>query len=78
MPLVINEGTLGRTTKCLKNFSCLNGDSDCLCKVNYCMLGELHVIDRQTLAPCQYCVPFISSYVCTCPTRKEIHNRYDL
>ena len=76
MYLQVNEETLAETTKCLDDFTCLTGDSQCLGKVRYRMLGELLVVECPTLSSCWYCVPLASSHVCTCPTRKEIYNRY--
>lgn len=74
----INEEILKNTTKCNKNFSCLSGNRNELCMVEYNVKDKIHFIKCTNTKFCSYKISFGYSYVCTCPTRKEIYNRYKL
>jgi hypothetical protein len=79
MKLVVDEQTLTRTTKCMKGFSCLSGEKECLCEIeNNRPDGSVCFIRTENNLYCDYGMPFGFSYICTCPTRKEIHNRYHI
>ena len=74
--LKISEEILNNTFKCKKGFFCLSGEWKDLCKAmyyNHKTFDLLKCIDEND---CIYKTPFGNSYVCTCPTRKEIHNRF--
>lgn len=64
------------TTECKKEFSCLEGNRTDLCKVKYCVDRELHFIKCLNEGYCPYQYLFGKEYVCVCPTRKEIYNKY--
>ncbi len=75
MEIEIPDDVIKLATKCTKNFSCLYGDTERLCKVEYCVSDTVHFI--KCLEPtCSYKVAFGSGDFCTCPIRKEIYNRY--
>ena len=62
-----------RDTFCKKNFSCLSGNHEHLCKVDS-TVGAVIFVKRQLDSACKYCLSYGNSYVCTCPTRKEIYS----
>ncbi|MCX9011739.1 MAG: hypothetical protein OIN66_11535 [Candidatus Methanoperedens sp.] len=74
----ISEDILKKTSRCKKNFSCLSGEISTLCKVEFCIEDKIHFIRCVTTMPCSYKIPFGYSYVCICPVRKELHNRYKI
>jgi hypothetical protein len=74
----VSEDTLKKTTRCKKAFSCLSGKSSDLCKVELCVDEKIHFIRCVGSEPCSYKVPFGYSYVCICPVRKELYNRYGI
>ncbi len=73
----INENILKATTKCKHGFSCLSGKKD-VCKVELSVDNKIHFIVCLDNLPCSYRIPFGYSYVCTCPVRKELYNRYGI
>ncbi len=76
MRLEINDNVLNNTTRCRKDFACLSGTGQCLCKLTYCFSGKSYFIEPEGNLLCNYKVSFSGSVLCGCPTRKEIYNRY--
>lgn len=72
----ISDEILKKTTRCTKDFSCLSGETGELCKVESCIENKIHFIKCIKYEPCQYRMTFGYSFVCTCPTRKELYNLY--
>jgi hypothetical protein len=73
----VSEDTLENTTKCAKGFSCLYGEGQPFCEVEYAIGDEVLFVEY-TDGACRYWMPFGFSSVCNCPTRREIYNRYRL
>lgn len=72
----ISEGTINKTTRCNHNFKCLNDDSFQICPVEN-PIQEFYFIRKLTpLYKCTYCLSVDNSYICRCPTRKELFERY--
>lgn len=67
--------TIKLTIKCNHDFICLDNSNFC-CKVKDCISNEVHFVDRATNKICPYAVPFGYAFICNCPVRKEIFNRY--
>jgi hypothetical protein len=67
-----------KTTKCRQKFSCLTGNNECLCEVVENINGRVVAINPINERYCIYKIPFANSFVCTCPTRVEINNRYNI
>ncbi|MEW6599330.1 MAG: hypothetical protein AB1499_00010 [Nitrospirota bacterium] len=76
MKLEISEQAINNTKRCRKNFACLSGSGHCLCKLTYCFNGKSYFIKPERNLLCNYKVTFSGSVLCSCPTRKEIYNRY--
>lgn len=77
----ISEKILKETTKCEKDFPCLSSGGKGLCKVEDSIGGEVCFIeskDNSNWGDCSYQASFGYSYMCTCPTRKEIYNKYEI
>ncbi|MCX9081971.1 MAG: hypothetical protein OIN83_07220 [Candidatus Methanoperedens sp.] len=74
--LKINEEILKNTLKCKKGFSCLSGMS--LCQVELNVGDKIHFVKCKSNEPCNYRVSFGYSFVCICPVRKELFNRYNI
>jgi hypothetical protein len=69
-PNILNQ------TECKDNFSCLNGDKNCLCEVEHMIDGKLLFIKSVNNKVCYYKTSFGYSFFCNCPARKEIYKRY--
>jgi len=77
MKFKISNDTIRNTTKCKGNFSCLEGNEECLCSIDDCSDGTIHfVTPGSNDLHCDYKTPFGYSFTCTCPVRKEIYNIY--
>jgi len=77
MNIEVDEDIIKQTTKCRKNFSCLSGERP-FCTVELCIENEIHFIKCAGNESCIYRVSFGYSYVCICPVRKELYNRYKI
>ena len=77
MDIVVNNETLRKTIKCQEDFSCLKGEAD-FCRVEYCIDGKVHFVKGLSYDYCYYQLSFGEGYFCTCPTRKEIYNKYSI
>ncbi len=72
----IDENISKTATKCIKNLSCMSGSD--ICKVELCVDGKIHFIKCMNLEHCNYRISFGYSFVCNCPVRKELFNRYNI
>ena len=66
------------STKCTRNFSCLHGETDCLCEFNDAIDNKLLFVKPKKNIMCKYMLSFGYSYLCSCPTRKEIYHLYKI
>ena len=63
-------------TKCPKRLACLKGDSE-LCAVEKCVGGAALFVSCLTQEYCPYQQRYgYTGYLCTCPVRQEIHQKY--
>ncbi len=77
MNIKVDDNILKKTTKCREKFSCLSGGTP-FCRVELCIEDTIHFIKCVSNKSCVYKVPFGYSYVCICPVRKELYNRYKI
>ncbi len=77
MNLIVDDNIIKKTTKCRKNFCCLSGKKP-FCNVELCIEKSIHFIKCASNESCGYRVPFGYSYICVCPIRKELYNRYKI
>ena len=76
MKIKIDDQIIQQTTRCQKNFDCLSNEEHIYCEVEYCVNDKVHFIRCNSEEQCEYKVAFGNSFICTCPVRKEIYNRY--
>lgn len=74
----IDKIIIEKTLNCNKNFDCLNNNAHVCCKVEDCINNEVHFIKCLEKLQCTYKMSFGESFICTCPTRKEIFNKYKI
>ncbi|MBU4076988.1 MAG: hypothetical protein KKI06_09830 [Euryarchaeota archaeon] len=74
--LKVHDDIIKNTDRCKKDHSCLSGLTTDLCKVEMCVGDKIHFIKCLNEHICNYRIPFGYSFVCTCPVRKELYNRY--
>ncbi len=73
--LEVSADTLKKTEKCRNNFACLDGKDNCLCEIEDSFDSRVLFVKAGN-RPCDYKMSFGYSYVCNCPTRKELYSRY--
>jgi hypothetical protein len=66
------------TVDCKKGFPCLEGIKENLCKVEHCVNGATHFIRRLNKKSCSYQTSFGNAFICSCPIRKELYNKFNV
>ena len=79
MAYQITDKTKKQSTKCPYNFECLSNDDWNTCIIERELYSNgLDIKNKANKAFCPYSMSFgFSMYVCQCPTRYEIYNRYN-
>jgi len=75
--LKVDDDVIKNTNRCKKDHSCLSDLTD-LCKVEMCIADKIHFIKCMNGHTCNYRITFGYSFVCTCPVRKELYNKYKI
>jgi hypothetical protein len=78
MNLKIGRKALNETVKCGNDFACLSSEKNCLCKVEDNLDNKIVFIKPIKKSACNYRMSFGYSFVCSCPTRKEIYKQYKI
>lgn len=78
MNLYVNNEVMQATTGCKKRFSCLGGKRKDLCKIGTCIDGEIHLIVCLNETNCSYQRSYGEEFICDCPIRKKIYNKYKI
>lgn len=76
MKMEISEYALLATSRCKKDFSCLRGKKECLCKVADSNGHKTVLIKDRPTIPCSYLLQLGAGTYCLCPTRNEIYHTY--
>jgi hypothetical protein len=77
----VDRHVLDLTTECADHFSCLSGEDTCLCEVEKIIGtdgGLLYIKHNSNIRSCRYELFYGDSFICNCPTRKEIYRKYDV
>jgi hypothetical protein len=78
MSYSISEETLKNTTKCDKDMQCLVDGKCGDCIIENVIEGRTVFIKTRGPNLCPYMISFGNGFICTCPTRYELHERYGL
>jgi len=70
-----SDGILESATKCKKKFSCLKVERD-ICAVEDCVNDSVLFVKSKYKASCPYQQMFGNEYICNCPVRKELYEKY--
>jgi len=73
----INEDILKKTIKCRFNFACLKNNGFPKCVVDYSVKGNVVFLKKVREEMCPYKMSFGYSYICHCPIRYEIYEKYE-
>lgn len=72
----VSADTLTKADKCQMNFSCLQGEKECLCEIEEGINNKIIFIKPSNSSLCNYSMSFGYSSTCNCPVRKEIYRIY--
>ena len=78
MKTKVDDYILQATNKCKNNFSCLEGNKECMCTIVHSNNNHTVQIDGKPVSSCNYILSMGSKMYCLCPVRNELHNRYNL
>jgi hypothetical protein len=79
LALQVRKETIDHTTKCPRNYLCLTSNNRDMCLIDRPVSDEgLFIKGRVKHENCPYYIEFEYSYICDCPTRHEIYQRYNI
>ncbi len=78
MDYKISDEILKNTTLCPNKFQCLKASTIDVCNINKAINEEVLFIDRKKGRYCPYIIPFGYSYICVCPTHRELYKLYKI
>jgi hypothetical protein len=78
METKVEDYILQATNKCKNDFSCLDGNKDCMCKIVHSNNNHTVQIDGKPVGACNYILSMGSKMYCLCPVRNELYNRYKI
>jgi hypothetical protein len=76
MRIQVSKPVLSKTTLCENKFACLSNALSRTCKVRAHLMKEALIIECTADSVCKYVLSFGSWSICSCPTRREIYDRY--
>jgi hypothetical protein len=72
----LSDEIIRKAGKCEKNFRCLSGESEKLCRVLCFIKDDIYFVKCMEDPDCVYLESFEKTKICNCPVRKEIYKRY--
>ena len=72
----VDDSVISKTRECEKNISCMSEKRNELCKVIHNVEDKVCFVECLDTASCGYRLSFGSAFICTCPVRKAIYNKY--
>jgi hypothetical protein len=76
--MIIDKNILEKTTKCEKNFKCLDNPKEICCKVEEVIDNKVFFVKCLSYDYCNYKTPYGYSNICSCPTRIEIYRKHKI
>jgi hypothetical protein len=71
----ISKSILDQAVNCDQNYACLKNSGSNCCKTDFCVNDKILFI-KDLKRECSYSKSFGYSYICNCPVRMEIFNKY--
>lgn len=72
----ISRDSIDKTTKCDRNFECLQDGDGPSCEISDCISCSVYFVKKISNRYCRYGENFGFDKYCTCPVRQEIYNKY--
>jgi len=72
----VDDSIISKTSECEKNLSCMSEKRKELCKVTHNVEDKVYFVECQDTESCIYRLSFGAAFICNCPVRKAIYNKY--
>ena len=73
----VDQTIIAKAINCDKNHVCLTEEIPSICKVSSCVGCKIHFL-KKLERDCPYHQEFGFSYICKCPVRMEIYDKYKI
>ena len=74
----VDDSIIRKTTQCEKNLSCMSETKTELCKITRNVEDKVYFVKCEENESCSYRLSFGDSFICNCPVRKAIYNKYNV
>jgi len=74
----VDDSIICKTTECEKNLSCMSEKRKELCKITRKVEDKVYFVECQETELCVYRLSFGAAFICNCPVRKAIYNKYNV
>lgn len=71
----ISEEILAKAKNCDRDFACLTEEDQPSCKISHCVNDKILFLEKLE-RHCPYHLSYAHEYVCNCPVRIEIYQKY--
>jgi len=75
MKISISDRIKESAIRCKKKLACLK-KTDCLCQAQDCVNDSVLFVESRYNASCPYQQMFGNEFICNCPVRKELYDKY--
>jgi len=76
MDIKVSDRVREAAEKCKKGFACLKKGKDDICAVADCVNDQILFVKCLNDKYCSYQQPFGNEFICNCPVRKELFDKY--
>lgn len=73
----VDKTIIEKAECCDKNLACLSEENHPSCKIDSCVGNKIHFVEKLE-RECKYYQEFGFSYICKCPVRIELYNKYKI
>lgn len=73
----VDQTIIDKAVDCDKNHACLTEENHPCCKVSSCVGSKILFLEKLE-RDCPYHQEFGFSYICNCPVRIELYNKYKI
>ena len=75
----VDEKTRKKARKCDKAFQCIYDETPNICAVdNTTGYDSVYFVESPVDMFCPYCYGFADGYMCTCPVRHDLYQKYKM
>ena len=76
MDIKVSDKVRKAAKKCNKGFACLKENGKPVCTVDDCINDQILFVKVPNAEYCPFKQPFGNEFICNCPVRKELYDKY--